>query len=401
MIRQELAVYSLRNIAKKKSRTFLTILSIFIGITTIFIFISFGLGLYNYINDLQSSSSADKIVIQPKGIGAPGLDETFALTEDDVKAVEKSTGVYESTGIYTQAAEVKRDDAIKYVWAMGYDPEKPLVLEFLDIGVYRGRELRPGDRGKVVLGYNYQIDDKIFPRAYSLNGNIEIQGQKYKIVGFYNAVGNPQDDSNIYFTSDDFKGLYNSSKGFSMIIARADVNQLSNSIKSIESNLRKSRNLDKGEEDFFVQSFDDLIETYSNALNIVIIFILLIALISVVVSAINTSNTMITSVLERVKEIGVIKSIGSRNYEVFSIFLFESGFLGFMAGIIGVILGFIISFTAGAILKSIGWGFLQPDYPWYLFIALIAFATLTGAVSGAWPAWNASRIRPVEALRYE
>jgi putative ABC transport system permease protein len=165
--------------------------------------------------------------------------------------------------------------------------------------------------------------------------------------------------------------------------------------------LRKERDLDEGKEDFSVQSFADLLESFSVALNMVIGFIVLIAFISVVVSAVNTANTMITSVLERVKEIGIIKSIGARNSTVFGIFLFESGFLGLIAGVVGVLLGWGASALGGKILADLGWGFLAPAFPIELFVGLIAFATVTGAVSGVVPAMKASKINIVDALRYE
>ena len=144
-----------------------------------------------------------------------------------------------------------------------------------------------------------------------------------------------------------------------------------------------------------------MIDSYASALKIIIGFVILIALISVVVSAVNTANTMITSVLERIKEIGIIKSIGARNSEIFTIFLFESGFLGFVAGALGVLLGYISTYIVGRVLESLGWGFLAPYYNIYLFIGCILFATITGAISGVWPAMNASKINPVDALRYE
>ena len=110
---------------------------------------------------------------------------------------------------------------------------------------------------------------------------------------------------------------------------------------------------------------------------------------------------MITSVLERVKEVGIIKSVGAKNSEVLGIFLFESAFLGFVSGCAGVLLGWLFSSAAGSFLDSIGYGFLSPIFPFYLFIGCILFATLTGGLSGIIPAINASKIKPVDALRYE
>ena len=399
MISRESINYSLRNIKQRKTRSAFTIISILVGITTIFIFVSFGLGLFNYIEEMSSASSADKVLIKPKGFG--GLDDTFAFSEDEVHVVETTSGVYSATGIYFKSVEVEKSGVKKYVSIVGYDPKKPLIMDVFNIDIYTGRELQPGDKG-VVLGYNYLLPDKIFVKPYALNDNIILNGQKFKIVGFYQAVGSAEDDAQIYVTNDFMEELYsNTSLPYNWIVAKVDTSNIERVVKDIERNLRKERGQEEGKEDFFVQSFDEMIESYSTALDIVVWFILLIALISVFVSAINTANTMITSVLERVKEIGVMKSIGAQNSEIFKIFLFESSFLGFVAGVLGVLFGLILSFLGGKIIASAGYGFLQPSFPFWLFMVCIGFATLTGAISGALPARSASKVNPVDALRYE
>lgn len=402
VISKESVKYSLNNIKKSKARSILTVLSIFVGITTIFIFVSFGWGLYDYIDSFTSSSSADKLLIIPKGVGVPGIDNTFKLLDNDLRAIENTPGVYEATGMYTAVGEIVQDDLKKYVFVTSYDPDVPLLIEFSNLGMAEGRELRVGDSGKVVLGYNYMIKDKIFPKAYLLNGKIDVQGRELRIVGFYDAVGNPQDDSNIYVTNDFMSELYpEKNLSYAMIVARVDKENIDAAADRVEKKLRQERGLDEGKEDFSVQSFADLLESFSSVLNIVIGFIVLIALISVFVSAINTANTMITSVLERFKEIGVLKSIGARNSEIFKIFLFESGFLGFVAGTIGVLVGWGATNLGATVLGNLGYGFLSPHYSWVLFGGCILFATLTGAISGVIPAWRASKINAVDALRYE
>jgi len=154
--------YSLRSITNRKARSLLTVFSISIGITTIFIFISFGLGLYNYIQDSLSETSADKLIIQARGVGAPGLDTTFALLDKDLRAVEKTSGVIEASGVYFKVGEVefRNERIISYV--MGYDPKVPLIMEVFNIDIFSGRELKSGDSKKAVLGYNYLVADKIF-----------------------------------------------------------------------------------------------------------------------------------------------------------------------------------------------------------------------------------------------
>jgi putative ABC transport system permease protein len=269
------------------------------------------------------------------------------------------------------------------------------------VTIVAGRELQKGEKGNAVLGYDYMIDNKIFPKGLNVNDDILVNGQKVKVVGFYSEVGDTQDDTQIYVTADYFKVLYANASGYNTIFATGDTTNITNVANNIDKSLLRSRNLQKGQEDYTVQSFQDLLNSYSSALNIVIGFIILIALISVLVSAINTSNTMITSVLERIKEIGVLKSIGARNSEILRIFLFESSILGFIAGVIGVLVGFGLTVVAGKILLSVGLGILQPGYSIWLFVGCILFATVTGAISGVAPAVHASKISPVKALRYE
>jgi putative ABC transport system permease protein len=402
MLSWELINYSLKNLWKSKGRSFLTVLSIFVGIATIFIFVSFGWGLYDYTNSFTTGSSVDKVIIQAKGLSAPGLDTTFRLTDDDLKAIEKTSGVYEASGAYFKAAQIEQKGQLKYTFLIGYDPGNPLVMQMYDIDVEEGHWLREGEKGSVLLGYNYMLPDKIFKEPYDINNRITIDNTKIKIVGFLNEVGNPSDDSQMYIINTFMEDLYGKENlSYGMIVARVDINNIKETIDKIEKNLRKERGIKEGQEDFYVQSFEDLIASFKTALNVIIAFVILIAFISIIVSAVNTANTMVTSVLERVKEIGIMKSVGARNSEVFNIFLFESAFLGFVAGVIGVILGWALSYTAGVVLANLGWGFLSPHFSVSLFAACIIFATLTGAVSGAWPAWQATKIKPVEALRYE
>jgi putative ABC transport system permease protein len=402
VISKESVKYSLNNIRKSKARSILTVLSIFVGIATIFIFVSFGWGLYDYIDEFTSSSSADKLMIMPKSAGMPGLDTTFKLLDDDIGVIENTPGIYEATGSYMMVGEVLQDDLKKYVFVISYDPDLPMIMELSDIDMIKGRDLRASDSGKVTLGYNYLVKNRIFPKAYALNSKIDVQGQELRIVGFVEKVGNPQDDSNIYVTNDFMPELYpEENLSYGMVIARADKENVDEVGERVEKKLRDFRNLDEGKEDFTVDSYAGLLESYMVVLDIIIGFILLIALISVLVSAVNTANTMITSVLERFKEIGILKSIGARNFEIFKIFLFESGFLGFVAGVIGVLAGWGAANLGANIMDGLGYGFLSPHYSWVLFVGCIAFATLTGAISGVIPAWRASKINAVDALRYE
>lgn len=405
MISKQTIKYSIESLKKRKSRSFFTILSIFLGIATIFIFVSFGWGLYNYTQDMIEGSASDKIIIREKGIGM-GLSEDFSLSEEDLDVVKDSSGVEEVAGIMINAAKVENDEEEKNVFLMGFNPEKTkLIFSNFNAELSKGRELRKRESNKVILGYNYQVEDKIFSKKIKINDKLIVQGKKLRVVGFIDKIGNPQDDSNIYLTEKSYKNLYNKTKNeYDWVIARVskgNIDSIEKTIEDIEDNLLDLKNVEKGEERFYVQSFKEMIESYSGALNIIIGFVILIAFISIIVSAVNTSNTMITSVLERTREIGIMKAIGAKNSEIFGIFLFESGFLGFIGGIIGILLGLGFTEIASIVLENLGWDFLSPYYNPWLFIGSLTFAVLTGAISGVIPAYKASKENPVDALRYE
>lgn len=303
MINTESIHYSLRNLKHRKARSFLTIFSILVGITTIFIFISFGLGLYNYVNSFTTGSSADKLMIMAKGVGVPGIDDSIPLNDTDIKSIKRVAGVYSATGVYYNVAQLEKFSQTKYAFLTSYDPSNPLVLDIFQVGIEKGRPLQAGDGAVAILGYNYLIPDKIFKKPLEINDKINMNGESFRVIGFFEPVGNPQDDSNVYITNNEFENLY-PSRNYAEIIAKVDISSMKKVIQGIGKSLRKERGLEKGKEDFFVQSFEDMIQSYSRVLNIIVGFIILIALISVIVSAINTANTMITSVLERYKEIG-------------------------------------------------------------------------------------------------
>lgn len=398
-------LYSLRNLIARRARSLLTIVSIFVGITTIFLFVSFGLGLFGYVSDLVGESGADKILVQQRGFSF-GTDTTFRLTDADVRVVERSQGIREATGIYLLAVGVEHRGETIFVNSVGYSLDSSdalLVRELFTVRIDEGRDLRGDDSGVVVLGSSYRQPGMLFDSAIELGQRISINGQRFRVVGFYRPLGNPDDDRIVYMSQRDLLRLAGDRNlGYLYIIGRVqEVDAIEQTIDRVTRDLRRSRGLEEGREDFFVQSFDALVESFMVTINVIVGFIIIIALISVVVSAVNTANTMITSVMERTREIGVLKSIGATNGTIRSIFLLESSILGFTAGVIGVFCGWLLAELAGALLLSLGWGFLAPRYTWLLFAGCIIFATVVGMFSGMFPAIYAAKQNPVDALRYE
>ena len=154
--------YAWDNIKHRKLRSFLTVLSILIGIASIFTLVSFGQGLTNYIDVISSEVGTDKLIIQSKGIGAPGTDENFFIKKEEVEFLSKINGMDEVAGVYFSVVQIKHDRSKKFVF-MGSENmnNKKLIMELYTLKLHSGRDLKKGDNKKVVMGYNYLLPKKI------------------------------------------------------------------------------------------------------------------------------------------------------------------------------------------------------------------------------------------------
>jgi len=223
-----------------------------------------------------------------------------------------------------------------------------------------------------------------------------------EVVGFFESIGNPQDDSNIYMTYEGVEELLGEEQGYEWIMARVEPGEDPKALsEKVFDKLRKYKDQEKGKEDFYVQTFQEQMEMFSNIMQVLNAVLVLIALISVFVSGINIMNTMYTSVLERTKDIGIMKAIGAKNSDILIIFVAEAGVLGLIGGIAGILVGYGISSLAGFAVGRAGYTFLKPAFPLVLIIGSLLFATITGAGAGMAPAIQASKQEAAESLRYE
>ncbi|MCX6100569.1 MAG: FtsX-like permease family protein, partial [Candidatus Bipolaricaulota bacterium] len=127
-----------------------------------------------------------------------------------------------------------------------------------------------------------------------------------------------------------------------------------------------------------------------------------IAAVALIVGGVGLMNTMYTSVLERTREIGILKAVGARDGQVMALFLVDSGLMGLIGGVLGLVLGGVLSFFGTRLLgPALGVGSFQPVFGATLIIGVLVASFVIGSLSGAWPAWRASRLNPVEALAAE
>lgn len=405
MISTDLMLYSIRNIRKRTLRSWLTIVSVLIGITAITTLISFGNGISSYVEQISQEMGNDKIMIQPRGFsfGPPLIDSNVRLGETDLETVRDVHGVKEATGVYILSAEIEHDDQKKYAYLLGSDFEHhdELINEVYTLDIVEGTPLRGNEKNTAVLGYNYKVPKKIFDAPLKLRDTILVNGQPLKIGGFYEEVGNPHDDSNIYITTDAAETHFNAANYQFLLVRAAPGTSPTTLAKTIEDDLREHRNQKRGHEDFFVQTFEQVIETFTTVLGGITAVVILIAFISIIVAGVNIMNTMYAAILERTKEIGIFKAVGSRNRHILFLFIFEAGLLSLIGGILGVSLGYVASTYAGKVIAATGYAVFKPLFTWQLVLGSLVFAFLIGAISGLLPAYRASQLKPIDALRYE
>jgi putative ABC transport system permease protein len=395
------------NLLHRRLRSWLTLLGIFIGIAAVVALISLGQGLQGAIDDQFAKMGKDKIFIMPGG-SALGGATSARLTQRDFDTISRVPGVKDVVGFYYTSGRVdyKRENA--YVILISYptrqDQGKQLADEVFAYSMVEGRKLQPGDVYKVMLGYDYTRDKGVFPKRVNLYDTITVNNQSFEVVGFYEKIGS-SDDQNIYIPQDACEKVLNVSlkTDDKQIVAKTEPGVDPAIVaENIKRDLRKERNVKAGNEDFTIQTAQQLLDSFNSILLIVQVVIIGIAAISLVIGGIGIMNTMYTAVVERTQEIGIMKAIGARNQDILIIFLIESGILGLLGGIIGVLLGLGIAKAVEVIGGAwLGTPYLRAWWSWELIFGALAFAFVVGVISGALPAYRASKHRPVESLMYE
>jgi len=400
------------NIIHRRLRSLLTIIGIVIGIAAVVALISLGQGVKQVITSEFTKIGTDKIFVFPAGgfsSGPPGSNVGInPLTEHDIQVIKRSKGVNQASGLLLKPAKIIYDKNVYFSEVIGIplDDSNKLLSEAWNFKYAKGRPLKSGDKYKIVIGHDV-ANDKTFGKNVNVGDRINIDGQEFEVVGETEAIGDPGVDGGIMMPQDTATILFNANhplgKEESEIIVR--VNQGADPAvvaENIKKDLRRSRNVKEGEEDFSVQTTAQLISSFNVILNALLAIVIGIAAISLFVGGVGIMNTMYTAVLQRTNEIGVMKAIGAKNSDILQIFLIESGMLGLIGGTIGILIGMglssLVAFIGRTALNTI---LLYAYFPWYLIVGALLFAFVVGALSGILPAIQASKQNPVDALRYE
>ena len=396
---------SFRNLRKRKLRSWLTLLGIFIGIAAVVSLISLGEGLRDAVGTQFADLGTDKLVIQAKGTGfaPPGSSVAKKLTDKDFDAIKSLPGIEEIAKRLLRDAKLEYEDdiAFSYAASIPQDESRKVVIDVLNAEMESGRMLKKDDKYKIVVGNNF-AHENIFEENVRAGNEILINNIEFEIIGIIEKKGSFTTDGAIFMNEDIMIDLFDTGDEIDIIAVQvSDENEIPTIVEDIEEALRKSRDVEEGKEDFEVQTPEDILETLNTIVGIISLVLVGIAAISLLVGGIGIMNTMYTSVLERTKEIGIMKSIGARNSSIFYLFLVESGLLGMAGGIIGVIIGYILAKIVEILGAGyLGEGIMQVTFPLWLLFGALAFSFFVGTISGVFPAIQASRLKPVEALRF-
>ncbi|MFA6329295.1 MAG: ABC transporter permease [Candidatus Micrarchaeia archaeon] len=395
---------ALDSISHRKLRSFLTMLGIFIGVASVVALIALGQGLSDSINGEFQKIGVDKLSVTPGGSAISSMYASSKLTDRDFAAVKRVNGVAKAGYVMTQSMQAQHGDKKTFAMVSGISTasdETGPVEEFMGMEIERGRDLNSNDRYKALIGARLATEN-IFGHELKLNDIVVINNTEFRVVGILKKVGDPLVDGALIIPGDAAKEVMGST-GYSRFVLKLSSGVVPGDLRDdVEKALRQSRGVTSKTQDFQVSTSEQLLESFNTIFGVVQAIIIGIAAISLLVGAVGIMNTMYTAVLERTKEIGIMKAVGAKNSEIMVLFLIESGLLGLVGGVIGVILGYVMGKAAEVIANQVlGTDLLKLYFPPELIIGALAFSFIIGALSGMVPARQASHLRPVDALRYE
>jgi len=399
---------ALNSILNRKLRSWLTMVGIFIGVAAVVALTSLGEGMQAAIQDQFEKAGADRILVFPGNVqGFTGMAASqivsAKLTDRDVSVTKNVRGVGQSVGFLVQDAEVEyaNEQKQKTIFGAPTDSEAQDFMDQMDFFVVDGgQKLKPSHKYKATVGREFAKTG--FRKEIHIGHRIEIVGQEFEVVGLNKLTGNPFHDGKITIPLETAQELFDKDDTISMVSIKVKPSFDPGEVAEvITRKLRRSRDVKEDEEDFNVQTSEELVRSFSAVINVVQVLLTGIAAISLLVGGIGIMTTMYTSVLERTREIGVMKAVGARNSDILTIFLIESGVLGTIGGIIGIAFGLGISKAVEMIaLQAMGTAILKAKVSAGIVGGALLFSFTIGCISGLLPAKKAAEMRPVEAIRF-
>ncbi|MGH7246267.1 MAG: ABC transporter permease [Candidatus Levyibacteriota bacterium] len=392
----ELLKLAWQSLVGNKLRSILTTLGIIIGVFAIILLVSLGSGLQKYITNEISGLGSNLLFVIPGTAGGArtpgGIVANKLLLSDSNLLSERLKDLATVAPLVQKSATVKyKNKTDKGVQVGGSTSE---YTQIVNIGIDKGATFTKGQErsGASVALIGATVATKLFSDTDPIGKSILVGSNRFTVIGVYakrgsvfgldqdNVVGVPITVAQRQFGITNVNVIYLSAKSAVLV-------------PYVKMQAEKILLRRLTEDDFNVQTQETALSTINNITNILSIALGGIASISLLVGGIGVANIMLVSVTERTKEIGLRKALGAKRIDILKQFLLEAVILSLAGGTIGIVLGIGASLVIAKF-------FVSEVTPWSIFLAF-TFSVAVGIVFGMTPAIKASKLSPINALRYE
>ena len=392
--------FALKNLKEYKLRSFLTLMSIAVGIATIVSLIIISQSMEQAVGD-RLGGTVDVIRVLP-GHVVPGRDFVpyGSFTEESARQVEKIDGVAATSTWMIEIAEAGYKGTLAPVELMGGDPAD--IRGFLGgtVELAEGRLIKEGAHREAILSTStLEHINRWLNADLKVNDVLTLNGIEFTIVGVmaYDLAG-VEVSHRLLISKEAVKEITGSDDVMLMLVRVDDLGRVEEIEEQIEEKLDQIHGVSGLTTAITAKRVLGQVGMVSLIIQAVVVGIAFIALI---VGCLGIINIMLMSVMERTREIGIMKAIGATNKDILALFLVEASTISLMGGILGVLAGVAISFIVNTFISR----FIITDMsliiaPEVLLGGLI-IAVATGILGGLYPARRAAKMRPIEALRHE
>lgn len=388
----------LEDFKRNKTRTFLASLGIMIGVLSVVMLIALGLGLKNYIQQQFESMGSNLIIVMPGSeLGEGGLQSfstsftsAMRFDERDIISLQRIRELDYVVPAFSRSTIVEANGKEVLASVMGTNGE---MFELMDVKAEYGRVFSVPEGEKrikdVVLG-SFVAEDLFGDKQYAVGKRVRISNQRYQVIGVSESKGDPDVDRGIIMPYKTTFGSLNPDKEFYTIMLGVNSEDMIPEAKSrVEEVLTKRYD----EDEFSVSEQSELLDVVNQIFGMINMVLVAIGSISLVVGGIGIMNIMYANVTERIKEIGIRRALGATRRDILYQFLSESLLLSLFGGLLGIVIASLIVFV------------VRPFFPLeinlFSVILAVGISSGIGIFFGVFPARKASKLTPIDAIRYE
>ena len=395
---------AIKAILINKYRSFLTMLGVIIGVGSVVMLTAIGTGLQAYISDQFDELGANTVLVFPGdpfgeggGFSRENQLNAFAnskLDMDDIKEIKKIREFVDIVVPFTtQTDNISYRDKDKPVTVIGTTHEYPITLPSTKMAKGRFFDKIENDAKKKVVTIGHGVAEELFGSIDPIGKKVKIGNQTFTVIGVQEeaggSFGGPSLDTYIFIPLETMFKQYDSKKILEIVVKTKSAENIPESIAAIEKTMAKK--YDEDEYSVFDQS--EILDTINEILGRLTIGLGGISGISLLVGGIGIMNIMLVSVSERTREIGLRKALGATPKVILTQFLIEAAVLSVLGGLIGLLIAFLGTLAVQVYFPAK----ITPE----AVILAFGVSTVVGLVFGAAPARRASKLSPIEALRYE